>query len=97
MKLLPGMAEEYQRRHEAIWPELKQLLYDSGIVEYHIFLDKESNTLFAFQKLSGEQNSQELGIHPLVQKWWKYMADIMETHADHSPVSTELIEVFRTP
>lgn len=97
MNLLPGMEEEYQKRHEAIWPELRQLLLDEGIIEYHIFLDKETHTLFAFQKVDGEQNSQELGKHPLVQKWWAYMADIMETHADHSPVSKALTEVFKLP
>ncbi|RZS96448.1 L-rhamnose mutarotase [Cecembia calidifontis] len=95
MKLLPGMEEEYQRRHDAIWPELKQLLLDSGIIEYHIFLDRETYTLFAFQKLDGEQNSQELGKNPLVQKWWAYMADIMETHPDNAPISQELKEVFK--
>ncbi len=95
MKLLPGTGEEYQKRHEAIWPELKQLLLDTGIIEYHIFLDKETHTLFALQKVNGEQSSQELGKHPVVQKWWAYMADLMETHPDNAPVSQELKEVFR--
>ncbi len=95
MKLLPGMGEEYQKRHKAIWPELKQLLLDTGIIEYHIFLDKETHTLFALQKVNGEQSSQELGKHPVVQKWWAYMADLMETHPDNAPVSQELKEVFR--
>ncbi|WP_363331082.1 L-rhamnose mutarotase [Cecembia sp.] len=97
MKILPGMEEEYQRRHDSIWPELKQLLLDSAILEYHIFLDLETHTLFAFQKVDGEQNSQELGKHPIVQKWWKYMADIMETNPDDSPVSKALTEVFKLP
>jgi L-rhamnose mutarotase len=95
MKLFPGNEREYQRRHEEIWPELKELLTDSGISEYHIFLDKETYTLFAFQKVSGEGNSQDLGRHPVVQKWWAYMADLMETNPDNSPISTELKEVFR--
>ncbi|MFD2202600.1 L-rhamnose mutarotase [Shivajiella indica] len=95
MKLFPGNEKEYQRRHEEIWPELKELLMDSGISEYHIFLDQETYTLFAFQKVSGEGNSQDLGSHPVVQKWWSYMADLMETNSDNSPISTELKEVFR--
>jgi L-rhamnose mutarotase len=37
MKLLPGFKEEYQKRHEAIWPELKKLLHDMGIRDYAIF------------------------------------------------------------
>jgi L-rhamnose mutarotase len=94
MKLYPGQEAEYKRRHENIWPELKKLLLDAGIKEYHIFLDKETYTLFAFQKISGENNSQDLGKHPVVQKWWDYMADIMETNPDNSPVSIALEEVF---
>jgi len=29
-----------------------------------------------------------------MQRWWAYMADIMETHPDHSPISTPLKEMF---
>lgn len=94
MHLNKGQKEEYEKRHNEIWPELKQLLKDAGVSEYSIFLDKETNTLFAFQKLSGESGSQNLGSTEIVQKWWKYMADIMETNPDNSPVTTELEEVF---
>lgn len=94
MQLNKGQEEEYEKRHNEIWPELKQLLKDAGVSEYSIFLDKETNTLFAFQKLSGESGSQNLGSTEIVQKWWKYMADIMETNPDNSPVTTELEEVF---
>ena len=94
MKLLPGCSDEYKKRHEAIWPELKSLLKQSGIRDYHIFLDAETGILFAVQEQSGDQSSQDLGSNPIVQRWWKYMADIMETHPDHSPVSVPLEEVF---
>ncbi len=94
MKLNPGMKEEYKRRHDAIWPELKQLLSDSGIREYHIFLDEETDTLFACQTVSGHKNSQELGNREIVQKWWDYMKDIMATNPDNSPVTMKLEEVF---
>jgi L-rhamnose mutarotase len=93
MKLKPGYGAEYQKRHEAIWPELAQLLKEAGISDYSIFLDEESNTLFGVQKLSG-QSSQQLGTKAIVQKWWAYMADIMETNRDQSPVSEPLKEVF---
>ncbi|WDF68281.1 L-rhamnose mutarotase [Sphingobacterium oryzagri] len=93
MKLKPGMKAEYKKRHEAIWPELVALLKDSGISDYSIFLDEESDTLFAVQRLTGN-SSQELGKTAIVQRWWQYMADIMETNADFSPVSTPLTNVF---
>ncbi|MBN2213509.1 MAG: L-rhamnose mutarotase [Bacteroidales bacterium] len=94
MKLKPGFAAEYEKRHNEIWPELKKLLYDSGVRDYSIFLDKETNILFAVQKVAGDSGSQDLGKTEIVQKWWKYMADIMETNPDNSPVSIPLQEVF---
>ena len=94
MKLNPGMVEEYKKRHDDLWPELHRLLKDSGLSEYSIFFDEETNILFAFQKQAGDQGSQDLGKTEIVQKWWKYMADIMETNPDNSPISKELVEVF---
>ncbi|OHX64474.1 L-rhamnose mutarotase [Flammeovirga pacifica] len=95
MKLKPGMKSEYIRRHDLIWPELKALLQEYGINEYFIFLDEETDILFAFQKVVGNKNSQDLGHNEVVQKWWEYMADIMITNDDLSPESIELEEVFQ--
>lgn len=94
MKLKAGMKEEYRRRHAQIWPEIVQLLRDSGVSDYSIFLDDDSNTLFAVQKVPGEGDSQQLGHVEVQQRWWNYMADIMDTNPDHSPVSIPLDEVF---
>ncbi|WP_257669678.1 L-rhamnose mutarotase [Parapedobacter tibetensis] len=95
MKLMPGCQVEYKKRHDAIWPELKELLKESGISDYSIFLDEETNTLFAVQQQEATgQSSQDLGTHPVVQKWWAYMADIMETNSDNSPISKPLKQVF---
>jgi L-rhamnose mutarotase len=95
MKLKPGYEEEYKRRHSAIWPELSALLKETGICDYSIFLDEETLTLFAVQKMDERVGgSQNLGHHPVVKKWWAYMADIMETNADQSPVTIPLREVF---
>ena len=94
MKLKPGFEIEYKKRHDAIWPELQALLSDSGIQDYSIFLDEETLTLFAVQKISADFDENYLSNHPIVKKWWDYMADIMETNSDNSPVATSLIEVF---
>lgn len=94
MYLKPGCKEEYRKRHNAIWPELKQLLKESGVNNYSIFLDEETNVLYGYQEITGEASSQDLGTNPIVQKWWAYMADIMETNSDNSPVSIPVEEVF---
>ena len=53
MKLKAGKAAEYRKRHDEIWPELVALIKDSGVSDYSIFLDEETNILFAVQKISG--------------------------------------------
>ena len=94
MKLKPGFAAEYKKRHDEIWPELAKVLHDAGISDYSIFLDEETLTLFAVQNLADQNTAAKLPKHPVVRKWWDSMAPLMETHPDHSPVCGELREVF---
>ncbi|ADQ18030.1 L-rhamnose mutarotase [Leadbetterella byssophila] len=94
MFLKPGCEAEYEKRHNEIWPELRQLLKEAGVGNYSIFWDRDTNILFAYQEVSGDQGSQDLGTTEIVQKWWAYMADIMETKEDNSPVSIPLPQVF---
>ncbi|WP_316783702.1 L-rhamnose mutarotase [Pedobacter frigiditerrae] len=93
MKLKPGFTAEYKKRHDEIWPELSALLKENGVSDYTIFLDEETNILFAVQQQNGS-SSQDLGSTAIVQKWWAFMADIMDTNPDNSPVSKPLLEVF---
>ena len=94
MKLFNGYEEEYIKRHDAIWPELQALLKKTGIEDYSIFLDKETNFLFGVLKVKNALNLDELPSHPVMKKWWAYMKDIMESNPDNSPVSVPLKEVF---
>ncbi|HEX9601511.1 MAG TPA: L-rhamnose mutarotase [Mariniflexile sp.] len=94
MTLKPGFEAEYKKRHDDIWPELSALLSETGIQDYSIFLDEETLTLFAVQKISKDFDEAYLSNHPIVKKWWAYMADIMDTNPDNSPVSKPLKEVF---
>lgn len=97
MQLKPGFEAEYQKRHDEIWPELSQVLKDAGVFDYSIFLDEETLTLFAVQKLTENHTADRLPGHPVVQKWWAYMAEIMVVNPDNSPVCTTLPEVFYAP
>ena len=97
MQLHKGFEAEYKRRHDELWPELRQLLKSSGISEYHIFLDETTNNLFGVLKAADTGLIKNLAAHPVMQKWWFYMKDIMECNADHSPVSIPLKEVFYLP
>ena len=94
MKLLPGNEQEYKRRHDEIWPELKALLAEKRISDYSIFLDEETLTLFAVQKVKKDSGAQDLSGEPVMRKWWAYMKDLMETNPDDSPVVRDLNLVF---
>lgn len=94
MQLHKGKEAEYKKRHDEIWPELSRLLKSTGISEYSIFLDEKTNALFGILNIDNPLSLDDLPKHPVMQKWWKHMADIMETNADSSPVSIPLKEVF---
>lgn len=97
MKLFKGKEEEYKKRHDKIWPELKQLLKASGVSEYSIFLDKETNILFGVLYAENQLALDKLPSESIMKKWWAYMKDIMESNPDNSPVSVPLEEVFYLP
>jgi len=94
MKIKPGCAAEYKRRHDEIWPELKEELSKAGVFDYSIYLDEETLTLFAFQKLTDDNIADKLGRNAIVRRWWDYMADIMEYNSDSEPVTKPIREVF---
>lgn len=94
MKLYKGFEEEYKKRHDEIWPELKEAISKAGVTDYSIYLDEETGTLFAFRRLTEDNTAGNLANNPIVRKWWDYMADVMETNPDNSPVSAPLREVF---
>lgn len=93
MKLKPGARQEYKKRHDALWPEMNALLKAGGVHEYSIFHDAETDILFAVQKVNeGERLNDQQDV--VLQKWWDYMADLMEVNPDNSPVVVELEQLF---
>ncbi len=97
MKLHPGMAAEYRRRHDAIWPELVALLREAGVSDYSIYLDAETGFLFGVLTRTDGHAMAALPEHPVMKRWWAHMADIMETNPDNSPVSVDLEPMFHMP
>jgi L-rhamnose mutarotase len=94
MRLNPGMAEEYKRRHDAIWPELVALLKEAGISDYSIHLDEETNILFGVLWRRVDHTMGALPDHPVMRRWWEHMRDIMETKPDGEPVAVPLRPMF---
>ncbi len=97
MHLNPGMTAEYQRRHDAIWPDLVALLHDAGVSDYSIHLDPATNILFGVMWRRDDHTMADLPLRPVMQRWWAHMADIMQCHPDNEPVATPLITLFQMP
>ena len=94
MFLNPGQSAEYQRRHDAIWPELVALLREAGISDYSIYLDAEHHVLFAVLQRAAGHTMDSLPQHPVMQRWWAHMGDIMRSNPDGSPVVQALPCLF---
>ena len=94
MKLFPDMAEEYERRHNALWPEMREMIHEYGGHNYSIYLDRETNVLYGYLEIEDEARWAASADTAVNHKWWDYMADIMDTNPDNSPVSTDLQLVF---
>ena len=88
------MAEEYEKRHNALWDEMKDMIHEYGGKNYSIFLDRDTNILFGYIELENEDKWNKSADTEICRKWWHYMADIMWTNPDQSPVSTDLKKVF---
>jgi L-rhamnose mutarotase len=94
MQLHKGQAAEYKKRHDEIWAELVTLLQSIGIQDYSIFLDEETYILFAVLKMENPLLLDTLPAQAVMQRWWQYMGDIMDTNPDNSPVVKPLTPVF---
>lgn len=94
MFVSPDAHVEYQRRHEALWPEMAALLRAQGVRSYSIHLDPRRNLLFAHVETESRERWEAIADTPVCRRWWAYMRDIMETHPDGRPVSEPLVEVF---
>ncbi|MFN4211695.1 MAG: L-rhamnose mutarotase [Devosia sp.] len=97
MKLNPGMEAEYRKRHDEIWLDLVNLLHEAGISDYTIHLDPETNLLIGVLTRTKTHDMADLPSHPVMQRWWDHMADVMQTNPDNSPWAVELKPVFHMP
>jgi L-rhamnose mutarotase len=94
MSVHPGAEQEYEKRHNPIWPELEKALKDHGVSNYSIFLHAETHQLFGYAEIENEEQWTAIASTAVCQKWWKHMGDAMPSNPDHSPVSSPLPEVF---
>jgi L-rhamnose mutarotase len=94
MKLHPGMADEYRRRHDEIWPELVALLKNAGISDYSIYLDPDTDILFGVMRRPADHDPAALAAAAVMRRWWDRMADIMAVKPDNEPIAAPLVPKF---
>ncbi|AUJ30628.1 MAG: L-rhamnose mutarotase [Liquorilactobacillus hordei] len=86
--------EEYEKRHNNLFPKMREALKDAGAHNYSIFLDKETGNLFAYLEVDDVEKYNAIAESEECKKWWAYMEPIMDTNEDKSPVTLDLHEVF---
>lgn len=80
-KVLPGMLAEYQKRHDAIWPELKKVLKAAGIRNYTIW--NVGDDLFGYYECDNVAYAAKVQAEsPVVDRWNEYMKDVMVMEMD---------------
>jgi L-rhamnose mutarotase len=94
MNLFPGRVAEYKKRHDEIFPDLLATLRQVGISDYSIWFDPEDHHLFAILTRADDHAMAELPRREVMQRWWKFMGDVMATNEDGSPVQIPLRQVF---
>ena len=97
MNLHPGQVEEYEKRHDEIFPELAKALKNAGVSDYSIWHDPESNHLFGILTRTDDHTLDALPDTEIMKRWWAHMADVMETDADNVPTQVPLKRVFLLP
>lgn len=89
--ILPGMKQEYVRRHDNIWPEMKQVLADAGIRNYTIW--NVGNELFGYYECDSVEFAARVQAEsPVVDKWNEYMKDVMVMEMDPVTGAQPLME-----
>jgi len=94
MSVNPGAEAEYARRHQPIWEDLAAILKAHGVRNYSIFLHPGTRQLFGYAEIEDEARWQSLASTEVCRRWWRFMADVMPSNPDHSPVAVNLNEVF---
>ncbi len=81
-RIKEGTEDEYVRRHDALWDEMRAVLCEAGIENYTIWRD--GNDLFGYYecRLGIEWATKVQAESPVVARWNEYMKDILIMDTD---------------
>ena len=97
--LLPGMRDEYVRRHDEIWPEMKETRAQAGIVNYTIWRCGDERFGYYECEKGAAYAAKVQAESPVVDRWNEYMRDVMVMDFDPetgTAVALENVFSFRT-
>jgi len=97
-RILDGKKDEYIKRHDDIWQELKDVLSEAGIVNYSIWLS--GNELFGYYECEKgvKHAAKTQADSEVVDCWNEYMKDIMVMEMDPETGAQPMLEqVFLFP
>ena len=83
LEVRPGYEEEYKKRHDELWPEMKDMLREAGVRNYNIF--RHGLTLFGYFETDDLKKSIEhITKSEINTKWGEYMSPIMKIDVDEN-------------
>ena len=94
-KIVEGKLEEYIKRHNNIWEELKDVLNEAGIKNYTIW--NVGNELFGYYEceLGIEHATKVQRESEVVDRWNEYMKDVLIMEMDpETGAQPKLVQVF---
>ena len=81
LEVRPGYDEEYKKRHDELWPEMKKMIREAGLRNYNIF--RHGLTLFGYFETDDLKKSIDyMGKSEIGKKWGEYMSPIMKVEID---------------
>lgn len=78
----PGTEDEYQRRHDEIWPELVEAISESGFTNYSLFRRDLQVTAYAECVPDVATVFGRLGSYEVNQRWSVWFEDVIDSLTD---------------
>ncbi|SEG81947.1 L-rhamnose mutarotase [Actinacidiphila yanglinensis] len=86
--------DEYRRRHDLLWPEIRAGITAQGGRNFSIFAAPELDRVITYVEVEDLGRWHAGAADEATRRWWRHMAEVMPTHPDHSPLAVPLPEVF---
>lgn len=85
LRLKPGTGPDYDKAHEAVWPELLALLKNVGVYEYSIF--RRDELLVLTMRIDGDFDAfwDRIEQAPVNARWQRAMAEYFLPTQDTRP------------